>query len=133
MVARAFEADSLLSLIVGPMVWTVHFLTVYCFAAVACAHGFFHTEVLGVRIVLFVGGIATLIAIVLIVDALATSFRRWRDPDLDRRPGPLPRQDLSDLHSRRRFMAYAGILLSGAALIAIVFESLPLIFFATCR
>ncbi len=133
MVARAFDVDSLLSLIVGPMVWTVHFLALYCFAEVACAHDFFHAEILGVRIVLFVGGIVTLIAIVLIVDALAISFRRWRDPDLDRRPGPLPRQDLADVHSRRRFMAYAGILLSGASLIATVFESLPLIFFATCR
>ena len=51
MVARAFERDSLFSLIAGPLVWTAHFLTLYVFTAIACARGFFHHEVLGVRIV----------------------------------------------------------------------------------
>ena len=32
-----------------------------------------------------------------------------------------------------RFMAYAGLLLSGLALIATVWETLPIVFFATCE
>ena len=59
MVARAFERDSLFSLIAGPLVWTAHFLTLYIFTAIACAHGFFDHEILGVRVVPLVGGAVT--------------------------------------------------------------------------
>jgi hypothetical protein len=133
MVARAFERDSLLSLIGGPLVWTAHFLTVYIFTAIACAQRFFHHQVLGAGIVPLVGGAATLLAVVLILDAMVISWRRWRGRPLDGEPSPLPRHDTNDVASRRRFMAYAGLLLSGISLIATVWESLPLVFFATCR
>jgi hypothetical protein len=78
MVARAFERDSLFALIAGPLVWTVHFLSLYFFTAIACAHGFFHEEILGVRMVPLVGGAVTLAAVVLILDAIVLSYRRWR-------------------------------------------------------
>lgn len=133
MVARAFERDSLFSLIVGPMVWVAHFLTVYITAAIACAHGFFEDELFGIPIVLLIGGGATLVAIALIVDALIISVRRWRGRPFDGEIEPLPPHDSNDVASRRRFMAYAGVLLSGISLIATVWESLPLIFFASCR
>jgi hypothetical protein len=133
MVARAFERDSLLSLIAGPLVWTAHFLTLYIFTAIACAHGFFHDEILDVGIVALVGGAATLLAVVLILDAGFLSWRRWRGRPFDGEPPPLPPHDANDVQSRRRFMAYAGLLLSGISLIATVWESLPLVFFASCR
>lgn len=133
MVARAFDRDSLFTLIVGPMVWVVHFLTVYITAAIACAHGFFHDELLGIRVVPLIGGVATLVALVLIVDALALSWRRWRGRPSGGEAAPLPPHDGADVASRRRFMAYAGVLLSGIALIATVWQSLPLVFFASCR
>jgi uncharacterized membrane protein YhaH (DUF805 family) len=133
MVARAFERDSLFSLIVGPMVWAAHFLIVYITAAIACAHGFFDDEILGIRIVQLIGGGATLVALALILDSLVLSWRRWRGRPSDGEPTPLPPHDSSDVTSRRRFMAYASILLSGIALIATVWQSLPLVFFASCR
>jgi len=131
MVARAFERDSLFSLIAGPLVWTAHFLTLYIFTAIACAHGFFHDEILGVRIVTLVGAAATLLGVVLILDAGFLSWRRWQGRPFDGEP--LPPHDANDVTSRRRFMAYAGLLLSGISLIATVWESLPLVFFASCR
>jgi hypothetical protein len=133
MVARAFERDSLFSLIAGPLVWTVHFLTLYIFTAIACAHGFFHQEVLGVRVVPLVGGAVTLVAVALILDAAILAYRRWRGMPSDRGHAPLPPHDANDVASRRRFMAYAGLLLSGLALIATVWEALPILFFATCE
>lgn len=133
MVARAFERDSLFGLIAGPLVWTAHFLTVYLFTAIACAHGFFDHQVLGTNIVRLVGGAATLVAVVLILDAAFVSWMRWRGRPADGQPEPLPPHDSSDLASRRRFIAYAGLLLCGISLIATVWESLPLIFFASCR
>ena len=133
MVARAFERDSLFSVIAGPLVWTVHFLTLYILTAIACAHGFFHQEVLGVRVVPLVGGAVTLVAVALILDAAVLSYRRWRGMPSEGQPAPLPPHDANDLASRRRFMAYAGLLLSGLALIATIWETLPIVFFATCE
>ena len=132
MVARAFERDSLFSLIAGPLVWTVHFLTLYIFTAIACAHGFFDHEIFGVRVVPLAGGAVTLVAVALILDALLLSYRRWRGKPSDGEPAPLPPHDRNDVASRRRFMAYAGFLLSGLALIATIWETLPLVFFASC-
>ncbi len=133
MVARAFERDSLFSLIAGPLVWTVHFLTLYILTAIACAHGFFHQELLGVRVVPLVGGAVTLIAVALILDGGVLAYRRWRGMPADGEPAPLPPHDANDVASRRRFMAYAGLLLSGLALIATVWQTLPILFFATCE
>jgi hypothetical protein len=133
MVARAFERDSLFSLIAGPLVWTVHFLTLYILTAIACAHGFFHQELLGLRVVPLVGGAVTVVAVALILDGGVLAYRRWRGRPSDGEPAPLPPHDSNDVASRRRFMAYAGLLLSGLALIATVWETLPILFFATCE
>ena len=133
MVARAFERDSLFSLIAGPLVWTAHFLTLYIFTAIACAHGFFHHEILGVRVVPLVGGAVTAAggrADPGRAGALLAALARHA---ADGEPEPLPPHDRNDVASRRRFMAYAGLLLSGIALIATVWETLPILFFATCR
>ena len=133
MVARAFERDSLFAVIAGPLVWTVHFLSLYIFTAIACAKGFFDDEILGVRVVQLFGAAVTVVAVVLIVDAMLLSYSRWRGMPWDGQPGPLPPHDQNDIASRRRFMAYAGFLLSGLALIATIWETLPIVFFATCQ
>jgi hypothetical protein len=133
MVARAFERDSLFSLIAGPLVWTGHFLTLYVFTAIACAKGFFHEEVLSVRVVQLFGAAVTAVAVVLILDAMMLSYRRWRSMPSDGEGARSPPHDASDVASRRRFMAYAGFLLSGLALVATIWETLPIVFFATCE
>ena len=133
MVARAFERDSLFTLIAGPLVWVVHFLSLYVLTAIACAQGFFHEEILAVRVVPLVGGAVTLVAVALILDAALLSYRRWRGMPWDGAPAPMPPHDRNDVASRRRFMAYAGLLLSGLALIATIWEALPLVFFASCQ
>ena len=89
MVARAFERDSLFSVIAGPLVWTVHFLTLYVFTAIACAKGFFDDEILGVRVVQLFGGAVTVVAVALILDAMMLAYRRWRGMPADGQPAPL--------------------------------------------
>ena len=133
MVVRAFERDSLFTVIAGPLVWTVHFLSLYIFTAIACAQEFFHEEIFGLRVVPLFGGAVTVVAAVLILDAIVLSYRRWRGMPWDGQPGPLPPHDDNDVASRRRFMAYAGLLLAGLALIAAIGETLPIVFFATCE
>jgi hypothetical protein len=131
MVARAFERDSLFSLIAGPLIWTGHFLTLYVFTAIACAKGFFHEEILGVRVVQLFGAAVTVVAVALILDGMMLAYRRWRGVASD--GPPAPPHDAGDVASRRRFMAYAGFLLSGLALVATIWETLPIVFFATCE
>jgi hypothetical protein len=43
----------------------------------------------------------------------------------------LPPHDYAHTASRRRFMAYAGLFVSGLALIATVWQTLPILSFAT--
>ena len=130
MLLQAIERDSLFSVIAGPLIWSVHFLSIYVFTAIACAHGFFHDEILGIRTVPLVGSAFSLIALALIADALYVSWRRWRGDGEQESPPP---QGGNDPASRRRFMAYSGLLLSGIALIATVWQTLPVYFFASCR
>jgi hypothetical protein len=131
MIARAFKRDSLFSLIIGPLVWSVHFLTIYVFTAIACARSFFHDEIFGMRTVLVVGSAVSLLALALIGDTVYLSWYRWRGDEPDRRAQPP--LDRGDPASRREFMAYAALLLSSIALIATVWQSLPILFFASCR
>jgi hypothetical protein len=132
MVARAFERDSLFSLIVGPLVWSVHFLAIYVFTALACARGFFDEQVLGIGVVPLVGSLLSLVALALIGDALYLSWHRWRGDLAEERPAGPP-HDGEGITSRRQFMAYAGLLLSAIALIATIWQTLPVYFFASCR
>ncbi|HET6520542.1 MAG TPA: hypothetical protein VFG47_12100 [Geminicoccaceae bacterium] len=124
-----FDRDSLFSIIAGPLVWAVHFLVLYVTAAVACAKGFFGVEVLGLGVVQTVAAAATLGAVAFIVHGARMSWRRWRTGP----SSPPPPHDRSDPDSRRRFIAYSGLLLCGLALIATVWQALPVLFFHSCR
>ena len=88
MLLRTIERDSLFSVIAGPLVWSVHFLSIYVFTAIACARGFFPDEILGIRTVPLVGSAFSLIAIALIADALYVSWRRWRGDGGSEEPLP---------------------------------------------
>ena len=101
--------------------------------ALAGARGFLHHELLGIRIVPLVGSARSLIAVALIVDALYLSWRRWRGDLADDAPLPSPPHDGDRTVSRRQFMAYAGLLLSAIALIATIWQTLPVFCFASCR
>jgi hypothetical protein len=124
-----FDRDSLFSIIAGPMVWAVHFLVLYVTAAVACAKGFFDVELAGIGVVQLVAAAVTLGAVTLIVHGARMSWRRWRTGPT----APLPPHDRGDPDSRRRFIAYSGLLLCGLALIATVWQALPVLFIHSCR
>lgn len=165
MVTEKIKSSSLFSLIVGPMVWMVHFLTLYLTTAIACAKGFFHLEVLGLGVISWVALIATLVASALILDGAIIAFRRWRGsaqkeetapppkenrnryralaaklslrerrpPREERTETPTPPHDQATMQSRRRFLAYAGLLLCGLALIATLWGALPVLFMTSCQ
>lgn len=124
------QSDSLFSIIVGPLVWVGHFLVVYLTTAIICAKGLFDLTVLSISIVPLVVGAATLMAASLVIAGTVLAYRRcsrlgWDAPDLS--------LDRSDTDSRRHFMAYAGLLLGGLSLLAIVWEALPVALIDSCR
>lgn len=70
----------------GPLIWAVHLLAVYVFAALACARGFAHIEWLGIGVTQWIIGALTLgalaaVAAVLVFqerrDGNGSSFIRW--------------------------------------------------------
>lgn len=115
--------DSLFSLVVGPVLWGAHFLTVYFVTAIHCAKGW---PYVGLTI-----AVATLVAVGMIVLGGWIAWRRWHGEDWD--GDWIPAHDTPDLDSRRRFLAYAALLLCGASLIATVWEALPALFMESCR
>lgn len=127
----ARRGENLFSLIVGPMVWAVHFLVVYVIIAIACAKGAFYAQVYGIGVVPLIVIVVTVIAVGLIVHGIVVAMRRWRGSLGERRV--MPPHDQSNKDSRRRFMAYAGLLLCGLALIATLWVALPVLFMHSCR
>jgi hypothetical protein len=130
MVTQAVERDSLFSIIVGPLVWAVYFLTVYIITAIACTKKFFYLQIFGIGVVPAGVTLATLMAAGLILDGAIVALRRWRHP---RGTAPLPPHDRDSIQSRRRFMAYAGFLLCMLSLIATLWVALPFLFMTSCR
>jgi multidrug efflux pump subunit AcrB len=130
MVTEAVERDSLFSIIVGPLVWAVYFLTIYITTAIACAKEFFYLQIFGISILPAGVALATLIAVGLILDGAIVALRRWRRPW---GKAPLPPHDRDSIQSRRRFMAYAGFLLCTLSLIATLWVALPFLFMTSCR
>jgi hypothetical protein len=99
-------------LFVGPVVWAAHFFAIYASTALVCAR----TGPAAVTVIALVGG-ATLVAAALLVWTIAASAR-------DRGASPTPWQAFN----RRLTMTTAGL-----ALVAVVFETLPVLLLPPCR
>lgn len=127
------DRDSLWSLIVSPTVWAVHFLFVYVFAAIACekapAGG---AVLLGLDAVRLAVLAATVVALAAIGWALLVASKRWRDGASEAQGRVFAPHDADTVESRRRFMAYSAVLLSGLSLVAVIFQALPAVFIGTC-
>lgn len=117
------DRDSLIGMVGGPLVWTVHFLVVYVLTAVSCAFGFASAEALGpVSLVLIAVSAAALAAI----GGLGMVARR-RLRRLAGGPGRDPET------GRQRFMAFAALLLCVLSAIAVVYETIPVFVLPPCQ
>jgi hypothetical protein len=99
-------------LFAGPVVWAAHFFAIYAATALVCAR----MGPAAVVVTALAGG-ATLVAAALLVWTIVASAR-------DRGASPTPWQAFS----RRLAMTTAGL-----ALVAVVFETLPLLLLPPCR
>lgn len=118
------EIESLWTLFTAPTVWAVHFLVCYVGAAVYCAK----REVLGFgfEIVRIGVGVATIVALLVIVLAAWLAWRQWGFGTQD------PPHDEPTDHGRRLFQGFATLLLSGLSFIAVLYAAMPVLFLSEC-
>jgi hypothetical protein len=114
------------TLILGPTVWSLHFLFCYILAAVYCAK----TGSIGVDLgpVRFWIAAATAAALVLIALSGWSAFQQGGFSDEVRPP-----HDTNTIEDRRRFFGFATLLLAGLSFVATLYVALPAILIGTCR
>jgi len=100
------------------IIWAVHFLVVYAFTAIACERNFAGTEWLGLGIVTWTVGGATLIAA---AAALAMIWFALRS-----RPGVALRTEIGS------FVPWMTAASGALTLLAILWEALPVLFVPVC-
>jgi hypothetical protein len=116
--------QTLWALIAPPIVWALHFLFAYVYAAIRCAKGGPLESLGGVRIAI---GAATVLALLLIA---ASGYIAWAQSRIE--GDPPPHQESTD-EDRLRFLATATLLLAGLSFAAVVFTAIPVLVFPDCR
>jgi hypothetical protein len=116
--------QSLWAPIIAPVIWAIHFMTCYTWAALACGrlatdHSFAHAET-GI-------GIATAAAAIAIAFCFRSGFHH-----LGHRLPDQPNDDGTP-EDRTRFMAFTTVLLAGLSLIATLFVGVSAIGMGACR
>jgi len=118
--------ESLWAMIIAPTIWAVHFLACYILAAIFCAKaGAPSADLATVR--WWIAGL-TVVALAGIAACAVQAFRLGHF-----REGKATPHDADTIHDRRRFLAYATLLLSGLSFVATLFVALPAVFVASCR
>lgn len=117
---------SLRDMIVAPTIWGAHFLLCYVGAAVYCAKA--ATPAADLAAVRLWIALVTLIALGGIAASAMRAFRHGHFRVAETTP-----HDADTITDRRRFLAYATLLLSGLSFVATVFVALPAAFMTTCR
>jgi hypothetical protein len=117
--------ESLWAMIIAPIIWAAHFLACYILAAVFCAKAGTTADLATVR--WWIAGI-TVVALAGIAACGIWAFRLGHFME-----GKATPHDADTIQDRRRFLAYATLLLSGLSFVATLFVALPAIFFASCR
>jgi hypothetical protein len=118
--------ESLWAMIIAPTIWAVHFLACYILAAIFCAKAATPSADLA-PVRWWIAGL-TVVALAAIAACAIQAFRRGHF--MERKAAP---HDADSIHDRRRFLAYATLMLSGLSFVATVFVALPAVFFASCR
>jgi hypothetical protein len=117
--------ESLWAMIVSPSIWALHFLACYILAAVFCAKAGPAADLATVR--WWIAGL-TVLALGTIAASGVQAYRLGHFME-----GKAAPHDADTIHDRRRFLAYATLLLSGLSFVATLFVALPAVFVASCR
>jgi hypothetical protein len=118
--------DGLLAMIASPTIWAIHFLLCYLAAAIFCAKA--PGPLADLEDVRLWIGCLTLLALGGITYSGARAVRRGGFGYDETTP-----HDAGTVADRRRFVAFATLLLSGLSFVATAFVALPALFLETCR
>jgi hypothetical protein len=118
--------ESLWAMIVAPTIWAVHFLACYILAAIFCAKAVAPSADLA-PVRWWIAGL-TVLALGGIAVCAIQAFRLGHLME-----GKAAPHDADTIHDRRRFLAYATLMLSGLSFVATLFVALPAVFVASCQ
>jgi hypothetical protein len=104
----------------GLVVWSARFLSVYAFTGLACARGWADATLFGLGLVQVVIMLATLIGVAICGALIATSIARLRSNPADGEAGTI------------RFVNTVAPLVAGSSILAMVWETLPVLFIPIC-
>lgn len=118
----AVFTPTFLYMLAGLIVWSVRFLAVYSFTAIACSRGWTGEAFAGIGLIPFVVALLTLGSIVGCVAVLARAVPRlgFRSPD-------------RDAEENTRFVHAIAATVAALALLSIAWETLPLFLVPACR
>lgn len=111
----------MLFMIGGLLVWAAHFTIIYGFTAVACAKGLAATDVLGLGIIPFVIGAATLLAWATTGMVLMSAMS-----------GPVPPRSTRFDEATEHFLRYTAAFIAMLSLVAIAWNALPVLVVTPC-
>jgi hypothetical protein len=102
----------------GLMIWAAHFLLIYVFTALACARRFADLSWLGIGVVPWVIGAATLAATAATLVVIGLAVRDTRSS--------------TSRNNTSSFVPWMTAALGGLALMAILWEALPVLLVPAC-
>ncbi|WP_245964234.1 hypothetical protein [Roseovarius spongiae] len=117
-----FRHRSIWHMVLAPVVWSLHFASVYAITAIDCAKtGTLDTAQLAIAAL-------TLIALVLIAVITWRSWRQW-----DYLGDYTYVHDKPTVKHRREFLGHAGFLLGVVSVIGVIFVAMPALFIGSCQ
>lgn len=123
--------DNPITIILAPLLWSLHFLTLYTVNALVCAKGWGGVRVAGLGLVDATVIGATALVTVLLAALALLAWSRFQ-PVKDARDHIHERDWELATKARQRFMALAGLLQCGLALVATLFVALPALLVPRC-
>ena len=113
--------SKMLFMIGGLLVWAAHFTVVYGFTTVACVKGLAVADVLGVGIIPFVIGAATLLAWATTGAILISATS-----------GPIPPHSARYGETTEHFLQYTAATIAALSLVAIAWNAIPVLLVTPC-
>lgn len=109
---------AMLRMLSGLLIWATHFVLLYVFSALACARGFWGWRWLGIGVVPWFVGVATLAAVAAVLIVAVRSLRYAG--------GRLPPENAS------RFVHWMTAAIGGLSLLAILWNAMPVLLVPVC-
>jgi hypothetical protein len=115
-----------LTMLAGPLVWTVHFLVLYTLSEFGCRGGWLRGEWLGLPAAPVAIAFVTLVALAVSGLAAWRAYRHWRAGEAGQAG------NWTDVESRDRFIQVAGWLLGLLFTFLILLTALPAVVLPRC-